>query len=331
MNQIKFKNIPQNLLATFLIEWLNNTSNYDDIGKSKNLIKILINIKNLKPIKYRIKSTFICKESDILMISKIFPSTYYLQILELDCEGQLCFLELMSLKTIDFFQVEDDDIKNINFVNFKLLTKLNFSGSGITDESMKCLSILESLKKLDLSECQEITDEGIKNLVLPGKLKLLKWLDCYKCGGISDDGLKYISENLPSLNFLNVDSSVDITDKGLKYLSKLKFLTNVNFSDCINITNKGLKYFRLYKTLTKIDISGCCEITKHGLKYLSELQLVYLNIKYCTNITNTSIEHFLQKTKSLKILDIYVYDEIILKNIKNLSIKYNVDINCYFI
>lgn len=45
MCQVKFKNIPQNLLIIFLTEWIDNTLYCDYIFNCENLIKILINIK----------------------------------------------------------------------------------------------------------------------------------------------------------------------------------------------------------------------------------------------------------------------------------------------
>ncbi|PIQ40541.1 MAG: hypothetical protein COW58_05295 [Thalassolituus sp. CG17_big_fil_post_rev_8_21_14_2_50_53_8] len=60
---------------------------------------------------------------------------------------------------------------------------------------------------------------------------------------ITDDGLKYISQ-LDGLKELDLEWATQITDIGISYLCKLSTLTYIDLSFCKNISTKAIEELR---------------------------------------------------------------------------------------
>lgn len=74
--------------------------------------------------------------------------------------------------------------------------KLEIEVDNITDESLKNLQSLKSLKKLCIVGCDKITDKGLLYLQ---NLKNLTDLHVIKCKKITPDGIKKLKKLLPHL------------------------------------------------------------------------------------------------------------------------------------
>ena len=81
---------------------------------------------------------------------------------------------------------------------------LNCQNSQITDNDLKSMQMILNNVSLDISSCQNITDEGLQYLNNIAKLNLSF------CKNITDEGLKYLN-NVTDLNI----SSSNIT--GVKF------------------------------------------------------------------------------------------------------------------
>ncbi len=132
---------------------------------------------------------------------------------------------------------------------------------------------------------------------------------------IKDRDLREIIRKLPKniknkITAINLSGAERITDKGLKYLGKLRHLKHLDLSGCKKITNEGLYALRKPR-LTHLNLSMCVNISDLGLSYLSyfgELPLEFLSLKGCIRVTNKGI-NWLRKMP-LKELDLSVCPKI---------------------
>jgi hypothetical protein len=200
--------------------------------------------------------------------------------------------------------IYDDDLKY--FSDLKILDIYNNSGR-ITN---KGLEYIKNMSELHLSAIRtQLTDEGIENL---HHIRVLSLETCYK-EKITDRGLK----NLTNIRYLWLHYGKNITDKGIKYISKsIRFLhlwENRSITDkglgyaknrirCLhmyhneNITDKGLSYLTGIKELSLGNSDG---ITDKGMKYLRGLyrldlwgnkNVTHIGLKYVEGVRHLSIE-----------------------------------------
>lgn len=107
----------------------------------------------------------------------------------------------------------------------------------------------------------------------------MKELDLSFCQNVTNNSLQYFSK----LKKLNLSYCRWVTDKSLCELGNIKHLILVS---CKNISNVGLMYLN---NARKLNIYGCEKISDEGLKYLKNLK--YLNIGFCGNITKKGINY----------------------------------------
>lgn len=101
--------------------------------------------------------------------------------------------------------------------------------------SFDIFSRFSSLKVLDFSWCNRITNEDLKTLT---KLKLEK-LNLTGCIHITDEGIKYLP---PTLKELNLERCT-ITDEGLKYLPHSLILITLPWTVWLNMLSRnGIRY-----------------------------------------------------------------------------------------
>ena len=231
----------------------------------------------------------------------------------------------------------------------KNLEVLELGGcSNVTNIGMILISMgLKRLKVLNLRSCRHISDSGIGHLCglytknqlsdselseSPGNFELehLVLQDCQK---LTDKSLEYVSSGLLQLKSVNLSFCGNVTDSGIKYLSKMPCLKDLNLRSCDNVTNTGLGYLLDGGSrLEALDVSFCenvgdqglhfvshgmfslrslslsaCNISDEGLiKVVSALHdITTLNIGQCNKITDKSLGEISQNLKNLKCIDLY--------------------------
>ncbi|KAH3824550.1 hypothetical protein DPMN_126387 [Dreissena polymorpha] len=110
----------------------------------------------------------------------------------------------------------------------------------LSDASMACLHKLTSLQTLDISECHQVTSEG---LIAGLCTKPLTQLTCLNvsCTEASDSFVEMACESLPLLTQLDLSSCFKVTDVGLHAIAKhLKYLRYLRLAFCNEITDLGL-------------------------------------------------------------------------------------------
>lgn len=194
---------------------------------------------------------------------------------------------------------------------------LAFCNFDISLGNIEHLPAHTSLTDLNLSQNDEISDDGLKNL--PQNLKILYLKQCNK---ITDIGISYITKRLSNLKSLNLSRCNKITLKGL---NELTTLTHLDVNDCKLDVDRSIGFLSLLTNLITLDIGDNFEITSKSTQYLTGLiKLTDLNVGRCPNLDDNGLLHliFLSNIKSLNVNRSFrITDEGIryLTNITNLT------------
>jgi len=172
----------------------------------------------------------------------------------------------------------------------------------LTDDGLRYLGTLASVKHLDLYDQAAITDIGL------GHLKDLTRLEVLNLGGsqVTDAGLVHLGA-MPKLSSLDL-SNTQITDVGLSRLSGYGQLRRLNLNDT-QVTDAGLKHLAGVPKLEGLGVAGL-PITDHGLAHLKEkTNLFWLDLSR-TNVTDAGLMHLrsLANLESLTLRDTQITD-----------------------
>lgn len=129
----------------------------------------------------------------------------------------------------------------------------------------------DSLREINLRSC-DITDLALRYLSEGGLT--LHVLDISFCDRVRDDGLAFLSQGLPQLRSLSLNS-IPCTDAGLIKLSQtLTDLNTFNVGQCFNITDRGIDaILNNCPHLNSLDIYGCSRISDYMVHRLKQLNL----------------------------------------------------------
>lgn len=129
---------------------------------------------------------------------------------------------------VSYCRMMEDNFVKMIANNCPFLEELHISGcQNISDEGMKQLATGRAwndqrVKVLDISGCYCIGDNGIK-MITPS---VLKKLDISDCSFITDFGLKFIHDGMPLLKEIGYENCSGTSSNGRdKLLSKYKILT----------------------------------------------------------------------------------------------------------
>ena len=178
----------------------------------------------------------------------------------------------------------------------------NLDLSSLFSASMVCKKWSEVFRVL-VAKPLDATDDILKKFA---ECRNLKWINLSNCWDITDQGLIYLSQGCSSLSNINLTHCHRITDQGLLYLSQgCPSLSNINLWNCKDITDQGLlSLSQGCPSLSSIKLNGCENITDQGLKYLSQgcSSLSNINLTCCDNITDQGLQFLKQENPSLTIV-----------------------------
>jgi hypothetical protein len=175
---------------------------------------------------------------------------------------------------------------------------------GLTDAGLSHLSGLTNLTELDLSNCEGLTGTGLSHL---SGLKSLTMLDLSNCEGLESVHLS----GLPNLTSLNLWGCRSLTDAGLSHLAELANLTTLDLNECEGLESVhlsglpnlatlnlheciGLESVHLSElpNLTTLHLFMCGGLTDAGLSHLSGLpSLTTLDLSNCEGLTDAGLSH----------------------------------------
>lgn len=160
-----------------------------------------------------------------------------------------------SLTQLRARSLSDADI--ILLQQFSLLDDLDFAAgykakhAKLTDAGLKNISELNlpKLEQLMLGYCNNITDDGMRFVAT---IKTLKYLSLAPCPHITDVGLSNLTSST-SLETLDLRGCTGITDRGLGYLNKMQNLKEIMLGGCIKITSTGMEELRKILPTCKVE------------------------------------------------------------------------------
>jgi len=196
--------------------------------------------------------------------------------------------EFADVRRITLVAVTDRGLESLaNSTPLRNLLGIEFRGSLITDNGLKCLAAGDHLRMLLIDGCSQITDAGMAHLnELPslsalcvrddtGRMnltdaslahlaKLPRLRSLALSGGFSDVGLDHLRKLAP-LQWLELEKA-NITDSGLAHLQGLTSLETLVISS-VTISDAGLVHLRRLARLKHLSVSGT-QITPEGIESL---------------------------------------------------------------
>lgn len=215
----------------------------------------------------------------------------------------------------------EEKVYGVPFLNLKLAKQT-------TDEDLKVLcEHAPTLDFLDLSNCKDITDEGLKHI---WQLPNLKTLIIDKNENITSAGFYGIdSKDKCPLKTLIIKDCPGISDHILMFSAKMKNLRRLELFNLENLQDTWIGSIAQMEKLRVLNLSGSCHaISEEKLLNIFELELTNLNVCRSPNFSDKCLEKL--SSKPLKVLDISGCDSVTLdanclahlKNMKNLITLY---------
>ncbi|KAI9245637.1 hypothetical protein BY458DRAFT_528611 [Sporodiniella umbellata] len=166
--------------------------------------------------------------------------------------------------------------------------------------SKRCRNFVQQNERLfpdlDLSQYNKnVTDDHVQHIaqLVGSRVRRLNLSHCFY---LTDEGFKRLLEGMTNLQTLNLNSCWLLTDKSLGLLgSDCSQLTQLDLSNCRKISDVGIfklldeKDMRGHPTLTDLSLSYCKKLSDTTMRHLASYcsqTLKYLNIQRCTRITD---------------------------------------------
>jgi hypothetical protein len=181
---------------------------------------------------------------------------------------------------------------------------------AITDVSVFALSIIKTLRSVNLAGCDTVTDIGVTWLA---RMKCLERLNLGGCHGLTERALTELSKltsltslslercevtdyyvqalsSLTNLQGLHLGSSTRLTSKGLSSLSTLTKLKALFLGECRLLTDECVETLLAFPELQQLCLAKCGELTDACVGRLSELPRLRVLILFgCVRITDASL------------------------------------------
>jgi hypothetical protein len=223
-------------------------------------------------------------------LEALFPSLEYLYIRSIkfnfnrfDVVGtcnKLSFLEISSSDNL----IDDHFQYIFNLPNLKDLNIYNCS--NFTDEGLKWITGPNKLSSLDLIN-SKITGEGLRSIK---KLTNLTHLNLYRCNNVREnESVKHLAE-LTRLESLSL-TYTGLKKEGFKHLEKLPSLSSLFVGE---IMDEDLEPIGKIANLRELSIADS-HFTGSGLQYLTKLSnFQALDLRRCSDITNDNLNYIMQ-------------------------------------
>ncbi|KAH1266304.1 F-box/LRR-repeat protein 3 [Glycine max] len=176
-------------------------------------------------------------------------------------------------------------------IKCKELTTLDLSYLPITEKCLPSIFKLQHLEDLVLEGCFGIDDDSLDVDLLKQGCKTLKKLDISGCQNISHVGLSKLTSISGGLEKLISADGSPVTLSLADGLNKLSMLQSIVLDGC-PVTSEGLRAIgNLCISLRELSLSKCLGVTDEALSFLvsKHKDLRKLDITCCRKITDVSI------------------------------------------
>ncbi|KAF1876652.1 hypothetical protein Lal_00030065 [Lupinus albus] len=176
-------------------------------------------------------------------------------------------------------------------IKCKELRTLDLSYLPITEKCLSSIFKLQHLEDLVLEGCYGIDDDSLDDDVFKQGSKTLKKLDISGCQNISHIGLSKLTSISGSIEQLILADGSPVTLVLADGLNKLSMLQSIILDGCL-VTSSGLMAIgNLCISLKELSLSKCMGVTNEALSFLvsKHKDLRKLDITCCRKITDVSI------------------------------------------
>ncbi|XP_028644999.1 dynein regulatory complex subunit 6 isoform X2 [Grammomys surdaster] len=204
-----------------------------------------------------------------------------------------------ALSSCDLKKIRFEGNKRITDACFKSVDR-NYPGishiymvdcKGLTDSSLKSLSVLKQLTVLNLTNCVRIGDIGLRQFFDGPASMRLRELNLANCSLLGDASVIRLSERCPNLHYLNLRNCEHLTDLAIEYIASMLSLISIDLSGTL-ISNEGMAILSRHRKLREVSLSECVNITDFGIRAYCKTSLVleHLDVSYCTRLTDDIIK-----------------------------------------
>lgn len=184
-------------------------------------------------------------------------------------------------------------------VKCKQIRHLDLSYLPITNKCLPCILQLQYLEDLILVGCFSIDDDSL--VALKHGCKSLKKLDMSSCQNVSHVGLSSLTSDARSLQQLALAYGSPVTHALADSLQDLSMLQSIKLDGCA-VTYAGLKGIGNWCALLReVSLSKCSGVTDEGLSSLvmKHRDLRKLDVTCCRKITQVSIAYITNSCPAL--------------------------------
>lgn len=232
------------------------------------------------------------KHLNLFGCSTVLPST----IMNISKLHELEHLNLENLLNVDSPSIENitNNCSKLNYLNLK-------SCKNVADYAVSKLSQLKNLEYLNINFLFNINTQSLSEIT--NKCRKLKHLDIGFCSNVSESGLKDISK-LTYIEHLNLERVKNITDNVIYKITrkcwKLKYLT---LNECSKrVTSSMLIDIRHLKYLEELFIDNVVNATDE--MFLKIYSLRVLSCVGCSSITDIGVKNILKNCSKIENLNI---------------------------
>ncbi|RWS31613.1 F-box/LRR-repeat protein 16-like protein [Leptotrombidium deliense] len=207
-------------------------------------------------------------------------------------------IEKRGFDSICLFGATDADV--IDFaskISPQVMRRCVFGSLRCASVSDKGLEIFlatlnQSIKKLELSGCNEITDSGLWTSLVP-RLESLVICDCIN---VADETIAAITQMLPSLTELTLQA-YHVTDVSMTYFGPTSARENLRtlcLQHCWELSNQGiLNVAHGLPNLSHLSLSGCSKVTDDAIEIIAEQLrgLKKLDLSWCSRVSDAALEY----------------------------------------
>ncbi|XP_043703540.1 F-box protein At3g58530-like [Telopea speciosissima] len=172
----------------------------------------------------------------------------------------------------------------------------------ITDQALEAIGAASSLRVLNLRGCSLVTDWGLASLATGSTSRTLKKLVLTECDQITDHGVSLLQQ-IYFLQELNLaECGPRVTDTGGVAIAAIRTLERLDFSWLINISDISLLAIaQNCRNLVAIDVTGCELLTGAGIRSFSNHKsLEVLVLASCYNVCGEDVEQTVLECRSLR-------------------------------
>jgi F-box/leucine-rich repeat protein 7 len=215
-------------------------------------------------------------------------------------------LSAVSKKCRDFILQSDKIMHTVD---------LSYLNKRVTDTAVESIVTLVGTRprKLILTQCFYVTDEGFKTLVeyMPN----VESMDLNSCWLLTDKSLAVLAASCPKLAKLDLSNCRKISDIGIFKLLDEKAsrgypeLVDLSLSYCKKLTDMTMTHLAEFcsQSLEYLNIQRCTRITDQGFVKWADTQFVTLktlNLTDCSFLTDQAISHLVAAAPNLRSLSL---------------------------